>query len=115
MAHPEWRRSVCGNCQGDWHRDRAAATSILNRGEVVLRGAALPPSILNGLLEAAKWRPDESPGPTGAPVKGELKLMGELRVASPGEDSATARIAAGREQARPGMVVESWPEAPANK
>ena len=52
---------------------------------------------------------------TGAPVKGELKLMGELRVASPGEDSATARIAAGREQARPGMVVESWPEAPANK
>jgi IS605 OrfB family transposase len=65
LDHPEWRRSTCGNCQGDWHRDRAAATSILNRGQVALWGAALPPNALNALLELSRWDPEM--GSTGKP------------------------------------------------
>jgi IS605 OrfB family transposase len=64
LDHPEWRRSVCGNCQGDWHRDGAAATSILCRGQVVLWGAAPPPNALDALLELSRW------GPPGGSVGG---------------------------------------------
>ena len=55
LDHPEWRRSTCGDGKSDFRRDRAAAVSILNRGEVVLRGTALSPSALNGLLELSRW------------------------------------------------------------
>ncbi len=55
LAHPEWRRSICGNCQGDWHRDMVAATSILSRGQLALRGTALSPRALDALLEKARW------------------------------------------------------------
>ena len=55
LDHPVWRRSVCGNCQGDFDRDKAAATSILQRGQLVLWGAALPPKALNELLESCRW------------------------------------------------------------
>ena len=71
LDHPEWRRSICGNCQGDWHRDMAAATSILSRGQKALRGTALSPSALHALLEAAGWRPNGSSGPLSTPVKGD--------------------------------------------
>jgi len=60
LDHPEWRRSVCGDCQGEWHRDRAGATTILNRGHYVLRGTALSPSALTGLLELARWGSERS-------------------------------------------------------
>jgi putative transposase len=69
LDHPEWRRSICGDCQGDWHRDMVAATSILSRGQLALRGHALAPSALNALLKAARWRPVT--GPTGEPMKGD--------------------------------------------
>ncbi|MCI4319651.1 MAG: zinc ribbon domain-containing protein [Thermoplasmata archaeon] len=71
LAHPSWRRATCGHCQGDWHRDRAAALVILGRGHHLLRGAAPPPSARNELLEAARWRPDDdrSPGLVGEPMK----------------------------------------------
>ncbi|MGC2034310.1 MAG: transposase [Thermoplasmata archaeon] len=73
LHHPSWRRSDCEICQGSWHRDRAAAIVILDRGVGVLRGAAPPPSARNALLEAAAWRPgtdDESaPGPMAGPMK----------------------------------------------
>ncbi|MGC2035551.1 MAG: transposase [Thermoplasmata archaeon] len=72
LHHPSWRRSDCDICQGSWHRDRAAAIAILDRGVGVLRGAAPPPSARNALLEAAAWRPgvdDESaPGPLAGPM-----------------------------------------------
>jgi putative transposase len=72
LHHPSWRRSDCGNCQGSWHRDRAAAIVILDRGLDVLRGAAPPPSARNALLEAATWRPEvDEPsalGPTTKPM-----------------------------------------------
>ncbi|MGA8541919.1 MAG: transposase [Thermoplasmata archaeon] len=73
LAHPEWRRATCGNCQGEWHRDRAAAIVILNRGHLILRGAAPPPSARNALLEAAAWRPglETTSGPRAEPVKGD--------------------------------------------
>ncbi len=71
LDHPEWQRSICGNCQGDWHRDMAAATSILSRGQKALRGTALSPSALHALLEAAGWRPNGSSGPLSTPVKGD--------------------------------------------
>ena len=73
LAHPEWRRATCGDCQGTWHRDRAAAIVILSRGEEVLRGAAPPPSARDALLEAAAWRPglETTPGPEAEPVKGD--------------------------------------------
>ena len=57
LHHPSWRHSVCVNCQGSWHRDRAAAIVILERGLGVLRGAAPPPSARNALRESALWRP----------------------------------------------------------
>jgi putative transposase len=65
LDHPEWRRSVCLNCRGDWNRDRAAATSILNRGQVILWGVALPPKALNALLELSQWGPER--GSSGRP------------------------------------------------
>jgi putative transposase len=73
LHHPSWRRSDCGNCQGAWHRDRAAAIVILDRGLDVLRGAAPPPSARNALLEAASWRPEvdeksTTPGPATTPM-----------------------------------------------
>jgi len=73
LAHPEWRRATCGDCQGTWHRDRAAAIVILSRGEEVLRGAAPPPSARDALLEAAAWRPglETTPGPEAESVKGD--------------------------------------------
>ncbi|MGA7861415.1 MAG: hypothetical protein WCB19_06115, partial [Thermoplasmata archaeon] len=79
-----WRRGDCGSCQGSWHRDRAAAIVILDRGLDVLRGAAPPPSARNALLEAASWRPavdDESTlGPTTRPTKeDDAKDFGSMR------------------------------------
>jgi IS605 OrfB family transposase len=73
LAHPEWRRATCGNCQGEWHRDRSAAIVILGRGHFALRGAALPPSARNALLEAAAWRPglETSLGLRAEPVTGD--------------------------------------------
>ncbi|MCI4347154.1 MAG: zinc ribbon domain-containing protein [Thermoplasmata archaeon] len=75
LHHPSWRRSDCANCQGSWHRDRAAAIVILSRGLGVLRGAAPPPRARNALREAAAWRPgvdDESrSGPTTPPMNGD--------------------------------------------
>ncbi len=73
LAHPEWRRATCGHCQGEWHRDRAAAIVILDRGHSILRGAAPPPSARNALLEAAAWRPglETVPGPRVEPMKGD--------------------------------------------
>jgi putative transposase len=56
LAHPTWRQSVCGNCQGAWHRDWGAAIVLLDRGHRALRGAAPPPRARNALLEAAAWR-----------------------------------------------------------
>ena len=78
LAHPEWRRATCGNCQGEWHRDRAAAIVILTRGHLALRGAAPPPSARNALLEAAAWRPglETVSGPRGEPVKGDDAKVG---------------------------------------
>ena len=73
LHHPTWRHSVCGHCQSSWHRDRAAAIVILERGLEVLRGAAPPPSARNALREAAAWRPGiddnvaSTPGPTAEP------------------------------------------------
>ncbi len=73
LAHPEWRRATCGHCQGVWHRDRAAAIVVLDRGLNVLRGAAPPPSARDALLEAAAWRSgsETTPSPTHAPMKGD--------------------------------------------
>ncbi len=73
LTHPTWRRSDCADCQGSWHRDRGAAIVILERGREALRGAALPPSARNALLDAATWRPDltTGPGPAGERVKGD--------------------------------------------
>jgi Putative transposase DNA-binding domain/Probable transposase len=73
---PMTRQMVCGNCGGVWHRDRAAAIVILTRGRRLLRGAAVPPSARNALLEAATWRPGEEgraslPPPSGLPVEPE--------------------------------------------
>lgn len=50
------RRTVCVDCGRSWHRDVAAAIAILSRGRSVLRGATVPPSARNALLEAARWR-----------------------------------------------------------
>ena len=61
LDHPEWRRSVCGHCKGDWHRDKVAAIAILSRG-LALRGAALPPRALDALLEASRWGPSSAEG-----------------------------------------------------
>jgi IS605 OrfB family transposase len=71
LAHPSWRRATCGNCQGDFHRDRMAAVAILSRGQMALWGAALPPNALNELLEAARWRPEDGAptDPTSGPMK----------------------------------------------
>jgi putative transposase len=66
LDHPEWRRARCADCQGDYHRDRAAATSILSRGQLVLRRPALAPRALHELLEAARWDPERDS--TTAPV-----------------------------------------------
>jgi putative transposase len=73
LAHPEWRRATCGNCQGEWHRDRGAAIVILERGHFALRGAAPPPSVRNALLEAEAWRPglETVPGLGDEPVRGD--------------------------------------------
>lgn len=73
LAHPEWRRASCGHCQGVWHRDRAAAIVILDRGLSVLRGAAPPPSARHELLEAATWRSESvtTPSPGPEPRKGD--------------------------------------------
>jgi IS605 OrfB family transposase len=71
LAHPSWRRATCENCQGDFHRDRMAAVAILSRGLIVLWGAALPPNVLNELLEGARWRPEDGApaGPSNAPMR----------------------------------------------
>ncbi|MGC2288835.1 MAG: zinc ribbon domain-containing protein [Thermoplasmata archaeon] len=71
LAHPSWRRATCEKCQGDFHRDRMAAVAILSRGQIVLWGAALPPNVLNELLEVARWRPEDGApaGPSSAPMK----------------------------------------------
>lgn len=73
LTHPTWRRSDCAHCQGTWHRDRGAAIVILDRGRAALRGAALPPSARNALLDAATWRPDleTGPGPADERLKGD--------------------------------------------
>ena len=52
---PVWKRSRGVNGQGDGHRDRVGATSLLSRGESALGGTALSPSVLNALLEKARW------------------------------------------------------------
>jgi IS605 OrfB family transposase len=55
--HPRMtRRTVCESCGSEWHRDAAAAIAVLARGRSILRGAPVPPSARNGLLEAAGWR-----------------------------------------------------------
>lgn len=55
------RRTICDDCGSEWHRDVAAAIVVLTRGCSILRGAPVPPSARNALLEAAGWRPgDES-------------------------------------------------------
>ena len=69
LDHPSWRRATCGNCEGEWHRDRAAAISVLRRGHAVLRGSALTQSALNALLKAARWRAQTRP--TGELMKGD--------------------------------------------
>jgi IS605 OrfB family transposase len=71
---PMTRQTVCGECGGVWHRDAAAAIVILTRGRRILRGAAVPPSARNALLEAATWRSKEGydashPPPSGLPVE----------------------------------------------
>jgi IS605 OrfB family transposase len=71
---PMTRQTVCGECGGVWHRDAAAAIVILTRGRRILRGAAVPPSARNALLEAATWRPREGsrasyPPSSGLPVE----------------------------------------------
>ncbi|MGD0587343.1 MAG: transposase [Thermoplasmata archaeon] len=78
LAHPEWRRASCGNCQGEWHRDRGAAIVILERGLMTLRGATLPPRARNALLEAAVWRPGSEtiPGLRAEPVMGDDAKVG---------------------------------------
>ncbi len=75
LAHPEWRRATCGNCQGEWHRDRGAAILILGRGHETLRGVAPPPRARNALLEAATWRAGlrSIPGLTDEPVTGTTR------------------------------------------
>jgi len=67
---PMTRQTVCGGCGGAWHRDAAAAIVILTRGRRILRGAAVPPSARNALLEAATWRPREGSGASRAPRSG---------------------------------------------
>ncbi|MCI4348345.1 MAG: zinc ribbon domain-containing protein [Thermoplasmata archaeon] len=59
---PMTRQTVCGECGGVWHRDRAAAIVILTRGRRLLRGATVPPGARNALLEAATWRRREEGG-----------------------------------------------------
>ncbi|MDE1835778.1 MAG: transposase [Euryarchaeota archaeon] len=78
LTHPTWRRSDCADCQGSWHRDRGAAIVILDRGRESQRGAALPPSARNALLDAAAWRPDlaTGPGPSDERVKGDDANVG---------------------------------------
>ncbi|HEV2317601.1 MAG TPA: transposase [Thermoplasmata archaeon] len=67
------RRIVCEGCGGSWHRDVAAAIAVLSRGRSVLRGATVPPSARNALLEAAGWRPGEETlrGLIAEPMKGD--------------------------------------------
>jgi IS605 OrfB family transposase len=72
LQHPSWRRSDCVICQGSWHRDRAAAIVILDRGVGVLRGATPPPSARSALLEAAAWRPGTDDKSTPGPVAGPM-------------------------------------------
>lgn len=84
LAHPEWRRATCGNCQGEWHRDRGAAIVILGRGHGILRGAAPPPRARNALLEAAAWRPglETVPGLRAEPVNGDDAKLGRVNTSS---------------------------------
>jgi putative transposase len=72
LHHPSWRRSDCEICQCSWHRDRAAAIVILDRGVGVLRGATPPPSARSALLEAAAWRPGTDDKSTPGPVAGPM-------------------------------------------
>lgn len=53
------RRTVCVDCGSEWHRDVAAAIVVLTRGCPSLRGATVPPSARDALLEAAGWRPED--------------------------------------------------------
>ena len=80
MTHPTWRRSDCAHCQGSWHRDRGAAIVILDRGRDSLRGAALPPSARNALLDAAAWRLGlaTGSGPSDERVKGDDANLGSV-------------------------------------
>jgi putative transposase len=82
LAHPTWRRSDCGDCQGSWHRDWGAAIVLLDRGHRALRGAAPPPSARNALLEAATWR-------LGLPLRGTEALRTSTRK---GDDGKPSRI-----------------------
>ena len=83
---PMTRQTICGECGGAWHRDAAAAIVILTRGRRILRGAAVPPSARNALLEAATWRPREgnrasdvpSSGLPVEPMKGDDVTSGRL-------------------------------------
>jgi IS605 OrfB family transposase len=77
-SHRMPRRTVCEACGGEWHRDVAAAIVVLTRGRSILRGAPVPPSARDELLEAARWRPED------ASLRG---LIGEPRK----EDDAKSR------------------------
>lgn len=81
LAHPSWRRATCECCEGDFHRDRMAAITILSRGQLALWGAALPPNALNELLEAARWRPEDGAptDPTSGPMKKDEAKMAVTR------------------------------------
>ncbi len=81
LDHPEWRRSICVDCQGDWHRDRVAAINILSRGQAALRGAALPPRALNGLLEASRWGLNSTP--LDSPMRDDEAKKNESGEATP--------------------------------
>lgn len=76
LDHPVWRRSICANCQGDWHRDMVAATSILSRGEFVLRGTALSPRAPDALLERSRWGGSSA----GASMNGDEAKLGRMVV-----------------------------------
>ena len=58
VSHPEWRRSVCGNCEQEFDRDFAASSIIVMRGELLLRGQTVAPSVVASLAERSRPSPE---------------------------------------------------------
>ena len=60
VSHPEWRQSVCGNCAQEFDRDFAASSIIVMRGELLLRGQTVAPSVVASLAERSRPSPERA-------------------------------------------------------